>query len=69
MSELTPKMQRAVETVESLVNILPATQRMMCLAFLPQCRQLLTNIPDEELTNLLNVIRSRLEYIENGGEI
>ena len=66
MYELTEKMERAVQTVESLIENLPMQYRLMCLPFLPQCRQLLTNIPDEELVKLLDAIRAKLDYIENG---
>ena len=68
MLELTPTKQRTLETVEALVNQLPPTQKMMVTAFMPQCRHLLINIEDENIIDILNLIRAKLDYIE-GGEI
>ena len=69
MYELTPKKQRAMETMEKLLNLLPPPQKLMVTAFMPQCRQSLTNIPDEDIDRLIGVVRDHIDYIENGGEI
>jgi len=55
--------------VEKLLDLLPPPQKLMVTAFMPQCRQSLTNIPDEEIEKVISVIRNHLDYIENGGEI
>ena len=67
MSELTTKNERLLETVETMLELLPMQYRMMCLPFLPNFRQLLTNIPAEEIDSLIEKVRCKLDYIERGG--
>ena len=66
MSELTPKKQRTMEMVEKLLEVLPMQYKMMCMGFMPQCRRLLTDIPDEEIDRLIQNIREKLDYVSGG---
>ena len=60
------KRERILQTMEKLKDLLPWSMKSMLTAFCPDFRQLLINIEDEEIERYLNVIKSHIDYIENG---
>ena len=65
-TEKTPKQQRAAQTVESLMQLAPPLFRNMIPVFMPQFQAQFDNVTDEEIDQLLNKVRSWLDYIEKG---
>lgn len=58
--------QRIAEVIEELMNQLPFHLRTMARGFCPDCLRLLEDIDEEVIDNYINIVHSKLDYIENG---
>lgn len=67
MYELTKtKVDRAEEVLESLLELVPSSQRLMLTAFLPQFRHSFKSVTEEQIDQLIGAVEEKIKYIREG---
>ena len=65
---LSDKKRRALETMENLLSKMPAPQKLMLTAFLPQFRLAFEEADEAQIDRILDAIKGQIRYIETGEE-
>ena len=60
------KIDRAQETIEKLLDLVPSGQKMLLMAFLPQFRQSFKSVTEEQIDHVIEVIEKQIAYIKEG---
>ena len=63
---MSEKRMRAEEMLKSLTDLMPPMVKNLLPVFLMQYQRYLDNVTDEQITEVLNEIRAKLDYIETG---
>ena len=62
------KKERLLETIQQIINLLPAQNKLIITAFFPQFRLWLDELEEEKIDYFLSEVKKRVDYIENGYE-